>query len=71
MAERCDDTHGVAEFALGQAHLPHKTVQVPNQRQQDLAQPRVFDARKGFFHRLRHVSLIFDDHGRFPRSLFR
>jgi len=47
-------------------HVTHEAVQMPHQRQQDFAQPRILYARNSLFDGFRHHGLIFDDHVRFP-----
>jgi hypothetical protein len=50
------------EFAFGEANLAHKAVQMPHQRQQDLAQARILGAGNRLNDGVGHVSLIFYDH---------
>src|SRR5215831_7313574 len=56
------------KFLLGQLHLAGKTVQVADERGQDLAQARIFGARNFAQYRFRDVFLVFNDHRAAPRA---
>ena len=61
MAQLRQDCGRAAELGLGQAHVAHEGMQVPHQRDHDLAKTRVAGPRHRLNHRFGDVLLALDD----------
>ncbi len=66
LAEAGHQVDGLVELLLGQAHLAGESVQVPDQRLQDLLEPRIGRPMGLVEHRLGELDFVLDDHASPP-----